>query len=257
MAERSTAVGVFENHQQAEQAIHALEGAGFRDDQIGFIMRGSKHEGIGGVISGIVGGVIGGADAALLPGLGPTDAAIALENALPLSEEAIAKILPRHTQPSSGEDTTSAEEQPQTQEAQEAAVHHDEMRSAAQEHDENTEHVENTTIPVTKIPIGEAEGAVGGGIVGGLVAAAASLLIPGIGPALAGGILITALGGAAIGAFTGSLLGVFTDMGIPGEEAHYYQRQLEAGHVLVTAQAAGRTQEALDILRQNGATIYK
>jgi hypothetical protein len=240
MAERSMAVGVFENHQQAEQAIHALEKAGFSDDQMGFIMRGHKQEGIAGVISGVVGGVIGGVDATLLPVLGPTDAGTALENAIPLSEEAIARFLPSHPKAPSEEGTASTVEQ-----------------SQAQEQTESTENGENMPVPVTKISVGEAEGAVGGGIVGGLVAAAASLLIPGIGPALAGGILITALGGAAIGAFTGSLLGVFADMGIPREEAHYYQRQLEAGHVLVTARAEGRMQEALDIMRQNGATLYQ
>ena len=36
MAERSTAVGVFENHQQAEQAIHALEKAGIQRRPDGF-----------------------------------------------------------------------------------------------------------------------------------------------------------------------------------------------------------------------------
>lgn len=244
MTERSTVVGVFENHQQAEQAISALKEAGFRDDQLGYILRG--HQGSKGVVSGIVGGVMGAADAVLLPGLGPTEASAALESALPLSEAVVDRFQhPQHAQ-------TPPAEQAQAQ----AIPAHDEITSAAQihpQHMENAENIEDSSIQVTKVTGNEAEGAVGGGIVGGLVGAVAALLIPGIGPALAGGIIVTAIGGAAIGAVTGGLLGAFAGMGIPREEAHHYQRELEAGRVLVTVQANDQSAEALDILRQHGA----
>jgi hypothetical protein len=254
MAERSTVVGVFADQKQAEQAIQALKQAKFGNDQIGFLVRHS-----GGILGGIVGGVMGAADAVLLPAFGPTDASAALESTLPLSEEAIERLQLRHTHKPAGEESVPAEEQSQ---AGEATVSPDEMRSAAQAQ-ESAEKPENGAgeediISPTEVRIGEGEGIVSGGIVGGLLGAAAALLIPGIGPAVAGGILVTALGGAAIGAVTGGLLGVFADMGIPEEEAHHYRRELAAGRTLVTVQVEeGRAQEALDILRRNGATTVK
>src|SRR4051812_25464589 len=55
------------------------------------------------------------------------------------------------------------------------------------------------------------EGAVGGILagagIGALIAAAASVFIPGVGPVIAGGILASALGGAAVGAVAGGILG--------------------------------------------------
>jgi len=96
-------------------------------------------------------------------------------------------------------------------------------------------------------------GAVGGGVIGGLVGAASSLLIPGFGPAIAGGILATTLGGVAIGAVAGGLIGALTQIGVPEDEAYYYQQEFEAGRFLVTVSAPGRQQEALDVLRRNGA----
>jgi len=98
-----------------------------------------------------------------------------------------------------------------------------------------------------------ATGAVGGGILGGLLGAAAALVIPGIGPAVAGGILVTTLGGVAIGAVAGGLIGALTNMGIPEEEARYYQQELAAGRTLLTVNAGNRYNEAVTLLRSHGA----
>ena len=100
---------------------------------------------------------------------------------------------------------------------------------------------------------GTAAGIVSGGVVGGILGAAAALLIPGFGPAIAGGILAATLGGAAIGAAAGGIIGALTGLGVPEEEARYYQSEFEAGRTIVTVKAASRYQEALDILRTNGA----
>nr|BBH91394.1 hypothetical protein KTC_61450 [Thermosporothrix sp. COM3] len=100
-----------------------------------------------------------------------------------------------------------------------------------------------------------AAGAVGGGVVGGVVGAGIALLIPGIGPAIAGGVLAATLGGVAIGAVAGGLIGALTNMGIPADEARYYQEEIEAGRTLVTVKAGDRYQDALTILRQNGAYV--
>ena len=98
-----------------------------------------------------------------------------------------------------------------------------------------------------------ATGASAGGVLGGLLGAAASFLIPGIGPVLAGGILATTLSGAALGAVAGGLIGVLTGLGIPEEEAHYYEAEFRAGRTLVTVRTNGRHREAEDILRRFGA----
>lgn len=42
-------------------------------------------------------------------------------------------------------------------------------------------------------------------------------------------------------------------MGIPEEEARYYQNELELGHIIVTVEAGDRREDALVILRSNGA----
>jgi len=120
MTERTTAVGVFTDRAQAEQAINDLHNLGFTDKQIGYVVRNAGNE------------------------LGdPTPAGL------------------------------------------------------------------RTEIVVTD--------AVSVGVFGGILGAAASLLIPGFGPAIAGGILAATLGGAAIGAAAGGLIGALTNMGVPEE----------------------------------------
>jgi hypothetical protein len=66
--------------------------------------------------------------------------------------------------------------------------------------------------------------AVGG--VGGLLAGIGLLAIPGLGPVVAAGWLVStavgALGGAAIGAAAGGLVGALTHAGVPEHDAHVY-----------------------------------
>jgi uncharacterized membrane protein len=100
---------------------------------------------------------------------------------------------------------------------------------------------------------GAAVGAVSGGVVGGLLGAASALLIPGLGLALAGGILAATLGGAALGAVAGGFVGALIALGIPEEEAHYYQRELSTGRTVVIVNTLERYPEAMEILRHNGA----
>ncbi|HEX8732282.1 MAG TPA: hypothetical protein VF725_09525 [Ktedonobacterales bacterium] len=96
-------------------------------------------------------------------------------------------------------------------------------------------------------------GVVEGGLVGGLLGAAVALLIPGFGLAIAGGVLAVAIGGAAVGAAAGGLLGVLIGIGLPEEEARYYQKELAAGHTVITVKAESGYADALEILRRNGA----
>ena len=82
----TTAVGVFHDRQEAEQAVQDLLHAGFRQDQIGVVARHDEpptlpagaHEtkaaaaGITGVVAGgAFGGLLGAVAAGLIPGVGP------------------------------------------------------------------------------------------------------------------------------------------------------------------------------------------
>ncbi len=157
--EQSTVVGVFEMRSQADAAIHELQEAGFRDDQIGFVVRNGES------------------------GVAPA--------------------------------------------------------------------VENETNE-TEAGSGAVAGVVSGGIIGGVVGAAAALLVPGVGPAIAGGILIAVLGGVVFGAAAGGILGALMGMGIPEEEARYYESEFSSGRTIITVQTADRQQEATSILHRNG-----
>jgi hypothetical protein len=107
--------------------------------------------------------------------------------------------------------------------------------------------------PGTAAGEGAATGMLTGGVLGGLVGAAASGLIPGFGPVIAAGILSTILGGAAVGAAAGGMLGALMGLGIPEEEARYYQSEFEAGRVIITVKASDRWDEADRTLRSHGA----
>lgn len=102
-----------------------------------------------------------------------------------------------------------------------------------------------------------ATGAVEGGMIGGVLGAAAALLIPGFGPAIAGGILLAAFGAAGIGALAGSIIATLVSIGVPEEEAHHCQRELEKGHTIVTVKATSEYDDALAIMRRNGAIDAK
>ena len=52
---------------------------------------------------------------------------------------------------------------------------------------------------------------------------------------------------------TGSIADDLTAMGLSEEEARYYSNEYNAGNTLLTVQAAGHEQDALNILRQAGA----
>jgi hypothetical protein len=102
---------------------------------------------------------------------------------------------------------------------------------------------------------GAARGAVSGGLVGGALGLLGSLLLPGIGPILAGGILGTVLTGAGLGAATGGLLGALVSMGIPHEEAEHFERGFREGGVLVTVRADERAMVARTILRDRSGDL--
>jgi uncharacterized protein (TIGR02271 family) len=108
----------------------------------------------------------------------------------------------------------------------------------------------------TKAGESAAAGAIGGGALGGVVgllAGIGALVIPGIGPIVAGGALASTLAGAGIGAAAGGIIGALIGMGIPEDEARYYERGLREGGILVTVDAGPRAAEARQMLLNAGA----
>lgn len=90
---------------------------------------------------------------------------------------------------------------------------------------------------------------------GGLLAGLGILAIPGLGPVLAGGWLVTAalgaVAGAGVGAATGGIIGMLTSAGVPEPDAQVYAEGLRRGGALVTARVADDEAEAvLDVMRK-------
>ncbi|HVL79487.1 MAG TPA: hypothetical protein VM346_09405 [Sphingomicrobium sp.] len=87
---------------------------------------------------------------------------------------------------------------------------------------------------------GALKGLAAGGTIGA-IAGLGALLIPGIGPFIAGGALATTLGTAgsaavasgALGAAAGGLTGALVDYGLKREHAEYYERRVREGAVFV------------------------
>lgn len=99
---------------------------------------------------------------------------------------------------------------------------------------------------------GAATGALSGGVVGGLIGLLGSILVPGLGPIVVGGVLASTLAGLGIGAATGGLIGALMGLGIPEADARHFETGLRAGGTLVTVSAGPRTAVALGILRRHG-----
>jgi len=88
----------------------------------------------------------------------------------------------------------------------------------------------------------------GGGA--GLLAGLGALAIPGVGPIVAAGWLVTTLTGAGIGAAAGGLLGSLTGAGVSEADAHTYAEGVRRGGNLVTVRVddamAGTANAVLD-----------
>lgn len=105
----------------------------------------------------------------------------------------------------------------------------------------------------THAGVGAATGALAGAGVGAAwgIAVVAGL-VPAIGPVIAGGALAAILASAGVGAAAAGIAGLLIGMGIPEEEANYYEGEFKAGRTIVTVQAANRYDEAAMIIRRHG-----
>ncbi|OWY65061.1 signal transduction histidine kinase LytS [cyanobacterium TDX16] len=105
--------------------------------------------------------------------------------------------------------------------------------------------------------IGAVTGTALGGI-GGLLVGLEALVIPGVGPFLAGGTIAATLAGAGIGAAGGAIVGALTGLGIPEEDAKAYDERISHGEYLVILEG---TQAEIDragyVLRNRGIHEWK
>src|SRR5262245_29494744 len=110
----------------------------------------------------------------------------------------------------------------------------------------------------TKAPEGAATGGAAGGALGGalgLLVGIGSLAIPGAGPFIAAGPLMSMLGGAAVGAAVGGLAGSLIGLGLPEYEAKRYEGKIQGGNILISVHVdqAEETRRAREILERGGA----
>jgi hypothetical protein len=101
---------------------------------------------------------------------------------------------------------------------------------------------------------GAAAGIITGGIVGGVLATAAAVLIPAVGVTIAGGLLASFFGGTLAGMAVGGILGALKGLGVSEDEARFYEKQFHEGKAIVTVKAGRRATEAAEILTRHGGT---
>ncbi len=114
-------------------------------------------------------------------------------------------------------------------------------------HEKNTKAPEGATT-------GAASGAIAGGVLGWL-AGVGILAIPGIGPFIAAGPIVSALAGAgALGAVAG-IVGALVGMGIPEYEAKRYEGRIKHGGILLSVHCDDHewVKRAEGILKRTGA----
>ena len=104
----------------------------------------------------------------------------------------------------------------------------------------------------TKDARGAITGAATGAGLGAILGAAAAMLLPGVGPVVAAGILTMAFGGAIAGTAVGGIFGAMAGLGISEEEAKYLEQEFHSGRAIVAVKAGPRCVEAAEILRRHG-----
>ena len=110
----------------------------------------------------------------------------------------------------------------------------------------------------TKAPEGSATGAGTGAVIGGALGwltGIGALAIPGLGPFIAAGPIVSLLAGVGAGGVIGGIAGALIGMGIPEYEAKRYEGRIKEGGILLSAHCdnADWKKKALDILGRTGA----
>lgn len=104
------------------------------------------------------------------------------------------------------------------------------------------------------VTTGAAAGALAGGALGWLVGIG-SLALPGLGPLLAAGPLVSILAGLGAGSAVGGLTGGLIGMGFPEYEAKRYEGHIKDGGLLLSVHCndSDWRDRAKDVLERNGA----
>ena len=110
----------------------------------------------------------------------------------------------------------------------------------------------------TKAPEGASAGAGTGAVIGGVLGwlvGIGAIAIPGIGPFIAAGPIMTALAGVGAGGLIGGMTGTLIGLGIPEYEAKRYEGRIRSGGILISIHCddSDWTNKAKLILRETGA----
>jgi hypothetical protein len=110
----------------------------------------------------------------------------------------------------------------------------------------------------TKVPEGASAGAGTGAVIGGALGwlvGIGSLAIPGVGPFIAAGPIVSLLAGVGAGGVVGGVTGALVGMGIPEYEAKRYEGRIKEGGILLSVHcdSADWKRKAIDILKRTGA----
>jgi hypothetical protein len=110
----------------------------------------------------------------------------------------------------------------------------------------------------TKAPEGAASGAGAGAVIGGALgwlAGIGALAIPGAGPLIAAGPIVSAFAGAGAMGTVGGIAGALIGMGIPEYEAKRYEGRIKKGGILLSihCDSSDWSKRAKGVLEQTGA----
>ncbi len=103
---------------------------------------------------------------------------------------------------------------------------------------------------------GATVGAVAGAAFGGAAGWALGLTllaVPGLGPLMIAGPILTGLAGFVAGAGAGGFIGSLTGMGIPEKDANLYHEHVTAGRIVIAVPNTDRPEEAQTLMESAGA----
>ena len=110
----------------------------------------------------------------------------------------------------------------------------------------------------TKVPEGTSTGAGTGAVIGGALGwltGIGALAIPGVGPFIAAGPIVSLLAGVGAGSVIGGIAGALVGMGIPEYEAKRYEGRIKEGGILLSVHCddAEWKDRAVELLKKTGA----
>jgi hypothetical protein len=110
----------------------------------------------------------------------------------------------------------------------------------------------------TKAPEAAVAGGGSGALIGGTLgwlAGIGMLAIPGIGPFIAAGPIVTMLAGVGVGGTVGSIVGALIGMGMPEYEAKRYEGRIKEGGILLSVHCDSSewVKKAKEVLKNTGA----